>query len=308
MIIEAIATGKTLVEAQEAAVSQLGDVGNANIEFEILAHPKPKTLGLFGGSDAKVRAYAEVPDAKPKAEAKAPKKEKKSVKKETEEKNETTKKEVVKSAVMTAENEKKVVAYLTSILENMGVQNVKIELSVEEDGTRINFDGDKLGVAIGRKGETLDAIQHLVSLVANKGQDDYVRVTLNPGGYRQKREEILVSLAQKSAQKAIKFNKNVILEAMNSYERRIIHNAVQEIEGVMSWSIGENDHRRVVIGTSKDNKPFRENNRRGGYNRGRSNNRGGYGRGRKPSQTVNKTPDRAPKSDSENMPLYGVIK
>lgn len=304
MIIEAIATGKTLAEAQEAAVSQLGNVDNVNVEFEIITHPKPKTLGIFGGCDAKVRAYAEVPDAKPKAE---PKKENKPANKE-ETAVESAKKEPVESAVMTPENEKNVVAYLTSILENMGVENIEINLSVEEDGTKINFNGDKLGVAIGRKGETLDSIQHLVSLVANKGQDDYVRVTLNPGGYRQKREEILVSLANKSAQKAIKFNKNVILEAMNSYERRIIHNAVQEIEGVMSWSIGENDHRRVVIGTSKDNKPFRENNhRRGGYNRGRGN-RGGYNKGRKPSQTVNKAPDRAPKSDSENMPLYGVIK
>lgn len=306
MIIEAIATGKTLAEAQEAAVSQLGNVDELNVEFEIITHPKPKTLGLFGGCDAKVRAYAEVPDAKPKAE---PKKEKKAVNKDETKEVETAKKEPIESAVMTPENEKKVVAYLTSILENMGVEDIKINLSVEEDGTKINFDGNKLGVAIGRKGETLDAIQHLVSLVANKGQDDYVRVTLNPGGYRQKREEILVSLAHKSAQKAVKFNKNVVLEAMNSYERRIIHNAVQEIEGVMSWSIGENDHRRVVIGTSKDNKMFRENNRRGGYNRSRGNSRGGFNnRGRKPSQTVSKTPDRAPKSDSENMPLYGVIK
>lgn len=302
MIIEAIATGKTLAEAQEAAVSQLGDIGNANVDFEIITHPKPKTLGLFGGCDAKVRAYAEVPDKKSKAEPAKAKSEASKAQEETE------KKEVIESAVMTPENEKRVTSYLTSILENMGVENVKIELSVEEDGTKINFDGDKLGVAIGRKGETLDAIQHLVSLVANKGQDDYVRITLNPGGYRQKREEILISIANKSAQKAIKFNKNVILEAMNSYERRIIHNAVQKVDGVMSWSIGENDHRRVVIGTSKDNKPFRDN-RRGGYNRGRGNSRSSYNnRSRKPSQSINKAPDRAPKSDSENMPLYGVIK
>ena len=304
MIIEAIATGKTLVEAQEAAVSQLGDVGNANVEFEILAQPKPKALGLFGGSDAKVRAYIEVADKKQESPAKkeTPVKKEKSV-------EEPAKKEAVKRAVMTKENETKVVDYLTSILTNLGVENNKIDLAIEEDGTKINFDGDKLGVAIGRKGETLDAIQHLVSLVANKGQGDYVRVTLNPGGYRQKREEILINLANKSVQKAIKFNKNVILEAMNSYERRIIHNAVQEFEGVMSWSIGENEHRRVVIGTSKDNKPFRENNHRGGYKKGgRGNQRGGYNRSRKPSQAVNKTPDRAPKSDSENMPLYGIIK
>ena len=305
MIIESIATGKTLVEAQEAAVAKLGDIGNANIEFEILAQPKAKTLGIFGGSDAKVRAYVEVPDAKPKTTKKATAKKEKEVVKEEPKKVQEDKKEEVTSAEMTPETEKKVVAYLTSILDNMGVKDVTIDIQVQKDGTRINFDGTGLGVAIGRKGETLDSIQHLVSLVANKGQEDYVRVTLNPGGYRQKREEILVSLATKSAQKAIKFNKNVVLEAMNSYERRIIHNAVQEIEGVMSWSIGENEHRRVVIGTSKDNKPFRDNNR--SRNGGR-NNRGGYNRNRKPSQTVNATQSRAPKSDSENMPLYGIIK
>jgi len=295
MIIEAIATGKTLLEAQEAAVSQLGDIGSANVEFEILAHAKPKTLGIFGGSLAKVRAYYEAPD---KASKKTQTKEKATVSAEPE-------KREVTSAVMNAQTQEKVLNYLTSILQNMGVENVKIDVEVKNDGTRINFDGDKLGVAIGRKGETLDSIQHLVSLVANKGQEDYIRITLNPGSYRQKREEILIAMANKSAQKAIKFNKNVILEAMNSYERRIIHNAVQDVEGVMSWSIGENENRRVVIGTSKDNKPFRENRRGGNRSRG---GKGGYNKNRRPSNTVNKAPERAPKSDSENMPLYGIIK
>ena len=299
MIIEAIATGKTLSEAQEKAVAQLGNVNLDNVEFEVISMPKAKVLGLFGGSEAKVRAFVEVEDKKVQPK-KTTSTEKEAVKK-TEEKQ-------VSSAVMSKEIEAKVTNYLTDILNNMGVENVKIEISAENDGTKINFDGDKLGVAIGRKGETLDALQHLVSLVANKGNDDYIRITLNPGGYRQKREQILISLANKSAQKAIKYNKNIMLDAMNSYERRIVHNAVQEIEGVESWSVGENDNRRVIIGTSKDNKPFREN-RRGGYNRGRRNSRGGYNRdNRKSSQTVSTTPDRAPKSDNENMPLYGVIK
>ncbi len=296
MIIEAIATGKTLIEAKEAAVAQLGDIGSANVEFEILAQAKPKTLGIFGGSLAKVRVFYEAPDVDLPKEPK--------VQKET--KAQEPEKKVVTSAVMTAQTQEKVLNYLTSILENMSVENIKIDVEVKEDGTRINFDGDKLGVAIGRKGETLDSIQHLVSLVANKGQENYIRITLNPGSYRQKREEILISLANKSAQKAIKFNKNIILEAMNSYERRIIHNAVQDVEGVMSWSIGENENRRVVIGTSKDNKPFRENNRRNN-NRSRGG-KGGYNKNRKPSSVVNKAPERAPKSDSENMPLYGIIK
>lgn len=296
MIKESIATGKTLEEAKENALASLGNYDTDDIGFEVLTQPKAKTLGLFGGCDAKVRVFVEVEDEVEETKAS--------------EVVETEKKEVAKSAVMTDENKEKVINYLTAILENMGIENVKIDVQVEEDGTKINFDGDKLGVAIGRKGETLDAIQHLVSLVANKGQSDYVRITLNPGGYRQKREEILIALAKKNAIKAKKFNKNVILEAMNSYERRIIHNAVQEVEGVMSWSIGENDHRRVVIGTSKDNKPFREN--RGGRGRGGKGgyNKGGYNRSRKPSQYSSSRPhqERAPKSDSSDLPLYGVIK
>ena len=233
MIIEAIATGKSLAEAQEAAVAQLGDIGDANVEFEVLAHAKAKTLGIFGGSLAKVRAYYEAPDKVETVNKEKPVKE--------------AARAEVKSAVMTADNEKKVVSYLTSILENMGVENISINLEVKEDGTRINFDGDKLGVAIGRKGETLDAIQHLVSLVANRGKEDYIRITLNPGSYRQKREEILVSLANKSAAKAIKFNKNVILEAMNSYERRIIHNILTNNKKVYTESSGEEPNRFVVI-------------------------------------------------------------
>ena len=136
MIIEAIATGKTLLEAQEAAVAQLGDIGSANVEFEILAHAKPKTLGIFGGSLAKVRAYYEAPDKKePKA------KEKSSVKVEPE-------KREVTSAVMNAQTQEKVLNYLTSILQNMGVENIKIDVEVKNDGTRINFDGDKLKLSI----------------------------------------------------------------------------------------------------------------------------------------------------------------
>ena len=206
---------------------------------------------------------------------------------------------------MDKKTEKKTVEYLKEILTHMGVENVSVEVKVEEDGTKINFDGDNLGVSIGRKGETIDAIQHLISLVANKGQEEYIRISLNPGEYRQKREQVLVNLAKKSAVKAKKFNKNIMLEAMNSYERRIVHNAIQEVEGVESWSIGENDNRRVCIGTSKDNKIFRPNNRRRNNGRRNNFNKGGRRPARQAYQP--RTTERAPKADND-MPLYGVIK
>ena len=299
MIIEQIATGKTVEEAKDKAVLELAtlvDIDTVDYDIEVLEYEKAKTLGIFGGKEAKVRVFCEVDDPTPEI-------------KEKEQKTPATKKESVKSAKLTENTQQKVIAYLSDILKNLGVEDAKIELEETDEGTKINFDGTGLGTAIGRKGETLDALQHLVSLVANRSSEDYVRITLNPGEYRQKRETILVNLANKNARQALKFGKYIALEPMNSYERRIVHNAVQDIEGVVSWSIGEGDARRVCIGTSKDNAPFRQrNNSRGGNNRNRGgrNSRGGR-RPQREAYTPDVTP-RAPKSDVADLPKYGVIK
>ena len=299
MIIEQIATGKTVEEAKDKAVAELAtlvDIDTVDYDIEVLEYEKAKTLGIFGGKEAKVRVFCEVDDPTPEI-------------KEKEQKTPATKKESIKSAKLTENTQQKVIAYLSDILKNLGVEDETIELEETDEGTKINFDGTGLGTAIGRKGETLDALQHLVSLVANRNSEDYVRITLNPGEYRQKRETILVNLANKNARQALKFGKYIALEPMNSYERRIVHNAVQDIEGVVSWSIGEGDARRVCIGTSKDNAPFRQrNNSRGGNNRNRGgrNSRGGR-RPQREAYTPDVTP-RAPKSDVADLPKYGVIK
>ena len=299
MIIEQIATGKTVEEAKDKAVAELAtlvDIDTVDYDIEVLEYEKAKTLGIFGGKEAKVRVFCEVDDPTPEI-------------KEKEQKTPATKKESIKSAKLTENTQQKVIAYLSDILKNLGVEDATIELEETDEGTKINFDGTGLGTAIGRKGETLDALQHLVSLVANRNSEDYVRITLNPGEYRQKRETILVNLANKNARQALKFGKYIALEPMNSYERRIVHNAVQDIEGVVSWSIGEGDARRVCIGTSKDNAPFRQrNNSRGGNNRNRGgrNSRGGR-RPQREAYTPDVTP-RAPKSDVADLPKYGVIK
>lgn len=300
MIIEATATGKTVEEAKEAALLSLGlSADDIETDFEVISLPTKKVLGIFGGAPAKVRVFKEVPDNE---------KTEKAVK--TDPKKSPAKKEVKKETAPEAADEPKVecskerldttVKYLHDVLTNMGVSEVKIEPVFEKDGIKLNFDGKNLGVAIGRKGETLDALQHLVSLVANRGNEAYVRISLNTGGYREKREDALVAIAKKSASQAQRSNRNVILEPMNSYERRIIHNVVQEIDGVMSWSIGENEHRRVCIGTSKDNKPYRENRgRRTNDRRGRND--------RRPSNRVDAPITRQPKKDTEGAALYGKI-
>lgn len=139
--------------------------------------------------------------------------------------------------------------YLNNIVEKMDLGDVVIDSSEDDNGIKFDLKGDDLGIIIGHRGETLDAVQYLVSLVANRGEEKYKRITIDTGDYREKRERTLVSLAKRIAQNAVKTHRSTTLEPMNPYERRIIHTAVQEIKGASSWSVGEDPNRRVVIGT-----------------------------------------------------------
>ena len=162
----------------------------------------------------------------------------------------TSAKVKVTYAQTTLERAKK---YLSEILDKMNLDNVVIEDQENDDGIVFNLKGDGLGIIIGHRGETLDAIQYLVSLVANKGEEKYKRITVDTGDYRKKRENTLNSLAHRIAQNAVKTHRNTTLEPMNPYERRIIHTAVQEVKGATSWSVGEDPNRRVVIGAEGGN-------------------------------------------------------
>ena len=138
--------------------------------------------------------------------------------------------------------------FLRDVLDKMTLQSVEIEKSTDENAVEFNLSGEEVGFVIGRRGETLDALQYLTSLVANHGEDPYIKVTVNTGNYREKREKTLEILGRKLAFKAIKTGKKTSLEPMNPYERRIIHTAVQKVNGAISWSEGENAARHVVIG------------------------------------------------------------
>ncbi|MDR0947275.1 MAG: Jag N-terminal domain-containing protein [Ruminococcus sp.] len=137
-------------------------------------------------------------------------------------------------------------SYIKAILEKMGITN-DLKVSDEDGGAFIEIVGETSGVVIGRRGETLDSIQYLASMSANRGTKDYFRVTLDCNGYRDKRREVLTELAKKISHSVIKTGRATTLEAMNPYERRIIHSAVGDIEGVVSKSIGDEPYRRVVI-------------------------------------------------------------
>lgn len=151
-----------------------------------------------------------------------------------------------------ATQEGKAQAFLQEITRLMGV-DVSVHVRTDEEGAiRVNMQGDVLGILIGRRGETLDALQYLTSLQVNKGEEDYTRVTLDSEGYRAKREEALIRLANRMANRAKKTGRRVSMEPMNPYERRILHSALQNTEGISTHSEGEEPNRHVVITVNKD--------------------------------------------------------
>ena len=222
------------------------------------------------------------------------------------------------------------VEYLQDVLGAMGFNNVNIDVKEEENGAVLTLDGEGLGVIIGRRGETLDALQYLAGLVANKIEGDYYRITLDSGNYREKREKTLEALAKKLALNAVKTGKSSTLEPMNPYERRIIHAAVQQVQGATSTSIGDEPNRRIVISSTVPRRERPANNRpaRDGKGGGRYGNRRGGGkygdrRERAPreasgeTETMNTAPaaqentaPAAPKAkltDNADQPLYSKI-
>ena len=211
------------------------------------------------------------------------------------------------------------VDYLQSIFHQMGLENVQIDVTESENCANLTLNGEGLGVLIGRRGETLDALQYLAGLVANRMEGDYYRIVVDSGNYREKREKTLENLAKKLSSQVIRTGRSVTLEPMNPYERRVIHATIQGIEGVTSSSIGEEPSRRVVI--SSTNPPKRTYNRelsaeggersrgtRGGRS-GRSG-RGGYEK-RQPREKYvpqDVTPNRTKvEVEDDSKPLYSKI-
>lgn len=138
-------------------------------------------------------------------------------------------------------------SFLQELTQLMGVE-VSVDVNTDEEGNvRVNMQGDSQGILIGRRGETLDALQYLTSLQVNKGRGEYIRVTLDTEGYRARREEALIRLANRMANRAVKTGRRVSMEPMNPYERRILHSALQNDPDVTTHSEGEEPYRRVII-------------------------------------------------------------
>lgn len=267
-------TAKTVEEAKELAAAEFG-VSADEIDFDILEQPRKGLFGMKGS--ARVMASYEAPAAPetptaPAEEVSAEEPAPASFEDENEGEEAPELPEdfdIENSAkVQTAKK------YLTDVLHALGLENFEINAVRREGNIVLDITGEKLGVVIGRRGETLDSLQYLTILASNRTEESYCRISIDCNGYRGKRRETLESLAKRTSAKVIKQGRKIALEPMNPYERRIIHSCVAEIEGVSSHSTGVEPYRKVVIYADKpkfDNRRSRRGDR--GERRGNGNTR-----------------------------------
>ena len=270
-------TGKTEDEAIRRALEQLG-LERDDVSVEILERAKSGFLGI-GGSPATVRVSYDDGQPEPKPEpvkpepkSAAPKAEKKPVycaevlqkevrareKQEREAKRGERRAEpkaekaprepVVLGEEIRDEKSEPIRTFLSGLLEHMDAKAEVKVYEVEKNRYKVILEGEKLGALIGRRGETLDAIQQLTNYSINRGgESKRARVQIDAENYREKREESLERLAQKVAGKVVKYRRNVTLEPMNAYERHVIHTALQDTQYITTFSIGTEPNRRVVV-------------------------------------------------------------
>ena len=291
-----VTTGKTIDEAIENALNQLG-LDRDSVSVQVLAQAKAGFLG-FGAAPAKVQVTYEAPDPKPEApkvalssasrskpkaapvaktdapkaeapkpapkaeapkaeapKAEAPKTEAPKAKADApkERKPKAPKVEAPKPApkeyapAEPGSVEEKIEVFLKGLLEHMGSAAVPHAWKSEENTYMVELTGDDLGYLIGRRGDTLDALQHLSNYTINRGIEGHIRINVDAESYRQKREDSLRRYAHKKAQQVLKAHRRTTLEPMNAYERHVIHASLQDTDRITTYSVGTEPNRRVVI-------------------------------------------------------------
>ena len=317
MIRSKEATGKTVEEARAAACAALGvNEDDLNVSYEILEMPQSTGLIFKKKTPAKVRVTVEEEDPAPAAPEKPAVKavkpepaepaeqaeqaepaqaaaEKPAAQPQKPEKAEPAAPAPAVTVTAAPVDEtpvpidieanpkvKAAVDYLKEIVALMGVENVTFSAIQKGEATIIRLDGDKMGALIGRRGETMESLSYLASLVANRLEGDYIKLGLDVAGYRGKRENDLTALAQKIGQKVRRSGRSFSMEPMNPYERRIIHSAISQMEGLRSESKGEGKDRHVVIYSTEPGAQTEANERRSRGGRGdrRPNDRNGRSR------------------------------
>ena len=275
-----VTTGKTIDLAIEAALTQLG-LSRDDVSVQVLAQAKPGFLGI-GAAPAKVEVTYEAPDLKPEApksalgsasrskpktekkveapkveapkaeapKAATPKQEKPKAEKKVEAPKAEPKKAAEPKVYAPAEPgsvDEKIEQFIKGLLEHMNSSAVPHAEKADNNTYNVELVGEDLGFLIGRRGDTLDAIQHLANYSVNRGVEGHIRINVDAECYREKREESLRRYAQKKAQQVLKAHRRTTLEPMNAYERHVIHATLQEMDRITTYSVGSEPNRRVVI-------------------------------------------------------------
>ena len=269
-----VTTGKTIDAAIENALAQLG-LDRDNVSVQVLSQAKAGFLG-FGATPAKVQVTYEAPDPEPEApkvalssasrskpkakfvepKPEAPKAEPKKVEapkaepkpaKKAEPKVEIKAEPKEYAPAEPGSVEEKIEVFLKGLLEHMGSQAVPHAWKGEDNTYMVELTGEDLGYLIGRRGDTLDALQHLANYTVNRGVEGHIRINVDAECYRQKREDSLRRYANKKAQQVLKAHRRTTLEPMNAYERHVIHATLQDTDRITTYSIGTEPNRRVVI-------------------------------------------------------------
>ena len=263
-----IKTGKSVDEAVREALSEL-NISRENAEIEVLDEGQKGFLGLIGSKDATVKVWQKEDETKSilneifNGEIESEKsqdavQDNVELEIENNEVSNNDEKEVqevidVEESLKSIEEENEEILaaareFISKILDTLELENI-VEMELDDNTLNINVNGDenRLGILIGKRGVTLDSIQYILNLLVNKKSSRYIRVNLDSSGYREKRKETLINLANKMANKVTKTGRSVKLEPMNSYERKIIHTALQDYEGVLTHSEGKDPFRKVVI-------------------------------------------------------------
>ena len=255
------ATGKTMDLAIQAGLEEL-QMDRDSVSVEVLQQPRSGFFGI-GATPAKVKLTYEVPDPVPEKKPEPPKEKKAETPKPKMQPKPQPRAEVKveepKAAPAPVEYtpaaagtvESRIENFMKGLLEHMGSDAVPVATRTAEDTYAVELKGNSLGMLIGRRGDTLDAIQHITNYAVNHGQGKRVRINVDAENYRQKREESLVRLANKVAGKVAKSHRNITLEPMNAYERHVIHAALQDYPDITTYSTGTEPGRRIVVAYSK---------------------------------------------------------
>ena len=280
-------SGKTREEAIEKAVIELGAPSASAIMYTVINEGRKGFLG-FGAVDCTIKAVYQIPDApaedKPRRDRRdrtdrADRRDRREGERRNGDRRSSTPKKPVEPAEETeevaapvlppvenidpataTESEQTAYRFICKLVEDMALEDVQIAMHPgHNDDMVITVDGENAGVLIGHHGDTLDALQYLANLAANRKEEgekrEYARITVDVESYRAKREEALRILARKKAHQVLKYKKSIMLEPMNPYERRIIHSEIQKMEGVSTNSIGVENNRRIVIFLEEEGMP-----------------------------------------------------